>query len=417
MNKRAWIRVAGCVLLFGAALIAYPVAYHSESRLRDTAFESLAVACSLADHGTFADPFYALKTGPTAHLAPAYPAFLGMLVYHFGDGPRGAFALQWCATVFMGLQLALFPWAALRMGMGYAAGFLAACLWLAAGIPKFDLGESTPYGALLLLLACLSFPRDGGAERGAVSVLAGILWGISWLLNPAGILVLAAWLAWMYFSRRLSGRRVALTLLVPLAVVAPWMVRNRVALNHFVFVRDNLGLELAVSNTDCANWSFEISRSTGCFEALHPNISLPEAQKLLAVGEVEYNRRRMQEALHWIGANPKRFGELTAQRFAVFWLPSLGHFPWEQKEDVPRRRFLISALTVASIPGLVLLWLRQRLAALWCLAWLVLFPPVYYVTQYIERYRNPILWVTFLPAAYFLVEVTRLMFREQAAGA
>jgi hypothetical protein len=73
MNRKKLLPVGGCLLLFAAAVIAYPVGYHPESILKDTGYESLAVACSLAEHGTFADPYFPLKTGPTALIPPAVP--------------------------------------------------------------------------------------------------------------------------------------------------------------------------------------------------------------------------------------------------------------------------------------------------------------------------------------------------------
>ena len=417
MNRQKLLPVAGCLLLFVLAVMAYPVGYHPESRLRDTGYESLAVADSLAEHGTFADPYYPLKTGPTALIPPAYPAFLGLLIHWFGAGPRGAFALQWCATLFMALQIALFPWAARRLGMGYAAGFVAGCLWLAAGIPKFDLWDATPYGLVTLLLACVSSPSGPGEPSQRRMVLSGMLWGVSLLFNPAGIVVLGALLAWLYFSRRAAGRGILTLALVPLAVVAPWIVRDYVELHHIIFVRDNLGLQLAISNNDCASYSFELDRYTRCFAPQHPNESLSEARKVVELGEVEYDRTRLRQAVEWSAGHPRRFLQLTAERFETFWIPRLIRYPWEQSGDVPRRRLLVSVLTVLSLPGLFLLWRSERPAAVACLLWLVLFPPVYYLTGYQERFRNPILWATFLPASWLLVEGARRFLQKPAASA
>jgi hypothetical protein len=417
MKKEKLLPVAGCLLLFAAAVIAYPVGYHPESILHDTGFESLAVACSLAEHGTFADPYFPLKTGATALIPPAYPAFLSLLIRQFGEGPRGAFALQWCATVFMALQIALFPWAARRLGMGYTAGFVAGCLWLLAGIPKFDLWDATPYGLLALLLAALSLPSGSGEPTQGRMALTGALWGVSLLSNPAGVVVLAALVAWLYFSGRVAGRKLLTLALVPLAVVAPWVARNYAALHHLVFIRDNLGLQLAISNNDCASYSFELDRYTRCFAPRHPNESLPEAKRVVALGEVDYDRARLREAVDWSAAHPRRFVRLTWERFEAFWLPWTVRYPWERPEDLPRRRLLVSVLTLLSIPGLILLWKRERRSAVICLLWLAFFPPVYYVTGYQERFRNPILWATFLPASYFLVATAQRVLQKGEVAA
>jgi len=315
----------------------------------------------------------------------------------------------------MALQIALFPWAARRLGMGYTAGFVAGCLWLATGIPKFDVWDATPYGLLALLLAALSLPADPRDSSVARMVGSGLLWGVSLLFNPAGAVVLAALVAWLHFGRRAGGRSLAALALVPLAVVAPWVARDYRALHHWIFIRDNLGLQLAISNNDCASFSFDLDRYTNCFAPRHPNESLAEAQRVVALGEVEYDRARLGEALAWSAAHPARFWRLTVERFGAFWIPWTVRYPWEQAEDVPRRRLLVSVLTLLGLPGLILLWKRERQGAVACLLWLVFFPPVYYLTGYQERFRNPILWATFLPAAYLLVATARRIVRTKPA--
>ena len=415
MNRQKLLPAAGCLLLFAFGVIAHPVGYHSESILKDTGYESLAVACSLAERGSFADPYYPLKTGPTALIPPAYPAYLSLLIRWFGEGPQGAFALQWSATVFMALQIALFPWAARRLGMGYVAGFLAGCLWILAGIPKFDVWDATPYGLLTLLLAALSTPQGAGEISIRRAVFTGLLWGVSLLFNPAGIVVLAALLGWVFFSGRLTGRKWLTLAAVPIVVVTPWVARDYAALHRLIFIRDNLGLQLAISNNDCASYSFELDRYTRCFAPRHPNESLAEAKRVAAMGEVEYDRARLRESLDWSAKHLGRFLALTWERFKAFWIPSVVRYPWEHAEDVPRRRLLVSVLTLLSLPGLILLWRCKRPAAIACLLWLVFFPPVYYLTSYQERFRNPILWATFLPASWLLVEAARRFVGKPAA--
>src|SRR5258707_8832469 len=46
--------------------------------------ESLNLARSLASHGTFADPYHAMPTGYSAHLAPLYPLLLAAVLRLFG---------------------------------------------------------------------------------------------------------------------------------------------------------------------------------------------------------------------------------------------------------------------------------------------------------------------------------------------
>ena len=59
-------------------------------------------------------------------------------------------------------------------------------------------------------------------------------------------------------------------------------------------------------------------------------------------------------------------------------------------------RLAIYVMTLLSVAGLFILFRRDSLSAIVCLACLGLFPLVYYIVQYEYRYRYPILWLTFL---------------------
>ncbi len=187
-------------------------------------------------------------------------------------------------------------------------------------------------------------------------------------------------------------------------IVAPWLIRNYLVFHRVIPVRDNFGLELAVSNNDCARFGIQRNFETGCFQKEHPNANLDEAKKVLALGEPKYNDARMREALRWIVGNPARFAKLSAMRFVVFW------FPTETTSFfVPGRvleRFTIYVMTLLSLPALFMLHRRNRQSAAVCISCLGLLPLVYYLVQYEYRYRYPILWVTFLlgalPITYFL---------------
>src|SRR5512146_619934 len=80
----------GNLFLSGWIFLAYVFAhfktYQPNENLLNSALESLGIAHSLATTGRFADPFYSMPTGPTAHLAPLYPAILGLILYIWGEG-------------------------------------------------------------------------------------------------------------------------------------------------------------------------------------------------------------------------------------------------------------------------------------------------------------------------------------------
>lgn len=163
-------------------------------------------------------------------------------------------------------------------------------------------------------------------------------------------------------------------------------------------------IEMAVSNRPCAAALFDTNQDNGCFAESHPNVSFPEALKVREMGEIEYNRLRMQEALDWIRASPLAFANLSFQRFEAFWFPPVSEHPGN---GVILRPFVLHCFTLLSIPGLFFMWRNARFSTYVAGPWLVFFPLTYYFFQFLIRFRYPILWATFVPGSYFIVELVQ----------
>ena len=171
-------------------------------------------------------------------------------------------------------------------------------------------------------------------------------------------------------------------------------------------MRDDFGLELAVSNNDCAHFAIRINLDSGCFDSEHPNGSLAEAMKVAQMGEAHYNDQRLHEASGWIKNHRTRFMQLTGMRLIAFWLPTETGTIHYAGTGRRLERSLIYLMTLMSIAGVWILYRQDRKSGYICLSCLVLYPLVYYIVQFIDRYRYPILWLTFLlgslPIARFL---------------
>ncbi|HVO82435.1 MAG TPA: hypothetical protein VMT28_17025 [Terriglobales bacterium] len=381
--------------------------YHPRYRNHDInvrGFESSALARSIAEGRGFSDPFQTLPTGPSAHLAPLYPAYLALILTLFGNGPMAGDVLVWASLLTLAIQLMLFPTLAKHLGLGFWAGVVAAMAWIAAGIPPIFFGESTLVAVLVICAALLMKRSLSGEMPGKQLLLSGVVWGALLLLQPVVIVVLAVWLLLLCFrSQNLRRQAIALGAL-PLLIVAPWITRNFVVFHRPIFIRDNLGLELAVSNNPCASPLFAVNDHDGCFASMHPNENYDEALKVREMGEAEYNRARLGEAMAWIRANPLQFAELSGQRFEAFWVPTRAA---NNNNGTIWRPAVLHLFTLLSIPGLFLMWRSARPGAYVVLLWLGLFPPIYYFIQYMDRYRYPIFWATFLAGSYFIVELVR----------
>ena len=116
LQKHRFVAPLIAVLIFGATLYCYyeptlsPQVWSSfPHRLCGTGYESLQLACSLAEKGTFSDPFQVAPTGPSAHLTPLFPFIVSGLIRWFGENTYAGLVLAWAAIGILALQLALLP--------------------------------------------------------------------------------------------------------------------------------------------------------------------------------------------------------------------------------------------------------------------------------------------------------------------
>ncbi len=216
-------------------------------------------------------------------------------------------------------------------------------------------------------------------------------------------------------ARRASFIRWACCIgIIPALMVAPWIVRNYSVFRAFIPVRDNFGMELAVSYNDCAVFGIRLGEQTGCTQRQHPNGSLDQAQQVLRMGEANYNRFRLHQAFQWIADHPQRSLGLWVQRVIAFWFPSDAGRPLDEVVKPGKRvqHAVIYVLTLLSLPGIAALARRNRFSAALFGIWLLLYPAVYYVIQYEDRYRMPILWMTFLLGAFGGMSLLEHMLRK-----
>jgi hypothetical protein len=398
-----------CLLLFVAALSRYWVYDWTETVPHHP--ESFRLARSIAEKGQFANPFAALDTGPSAHMGPMFPAIVALLIRVLGDGNTGMYAIKFAATIVLAAQLALFPVFSRALGMGKLNGIIAACIWIAAKVGIAAAGTHQPvpmfgwesfYAAILLAIATCSFRRylDSSASGSSrLSWLLGCSMGVSMLASPTVGSIFIGFLGLVFWRDRLAifQRSNLLLIMLPAVIVAPWIIRNFLVFDRLILVRDNLGMELSISNNDCAMFGIAQNIESGCFDKVHPNVNIEEARKVLAYGEPKYNDLKLREALYWIKTHPARFFRLSALRVAAFWMPPATGGPFSLRGSGRRlERTTIYVMTLLSAAGLFILYRRDGLSASLCVIGLGFFPLVYYIVQYEWRYRYTILWVTFL---------------------
>ena len=364
----------------------------------DTYIEATHLALSLATGEGFQNPFALEETGPTAHVAPGYPFLYAGVLRVFGTGPIAAWAVRLLTIGANALMWSLMVVFARVWKLPDRVGLIAAGVGGALPIPGSCFKwESVLAGLVLVGCACFAARCLSNPRSSRPWIESGLLWGVGFLITPV---FLSTWLGWLlltvYFVKKPRGP-IAFLAILPLAVIAPWIARNDQVFHTFVLIRDNLGIELASSNSDCATaWAKRNARS-GCLALTHPSVNPDLLHRLRQAGEISFNAEQMKRALAWIETNPARFAELSAQRLLWFWLPPADR---EEGTFAALNALLVGALTLLSLPGLWMLCRKHPRCGLFCASVLLLYPLVYYFLQLDLRYRYPILWITVLGVAW-----------------
>lgn len=389
MNLR-FLVFAGVFLLAGAVRI---VRYHTVSSLcvssinRDN--EISYIAKSIASAGEFANP-YGPPTGPTAHHAPVFPWMVSLL-YRLPPPAYSAariglnifFSSLACAAVFLtGFALRFPP------GVSLFSALLVAVL------PQTLLVEmcNDQEASLIAALTTAAIGITAIWIRGPRSklLLLGFSWGLVLLAAPVLVPIYAIVVLVALVKQRPHIRALGMVL-ATCAVLMPWIIRNRIVLGEWFFVRDTLGLELRVSNADNALADANLNSETGAMQNYHPFFNAQLREQIRREGEPKVYSRLTADAIHWIKLHPGEFARLTAQHAENFWLP-VG--------TKGRQALWRAGCWLLATAGMIFLWKQQTLSAIWLLSLVVLYPLPYYFMQSFARYAYPVDWAVTLLAVY-----------------
>ena len=368
------------------------------------------VAISLATTSTFANPYH-IPTGQTAHVAPIYPFLLSIIYAIFGTGLGGEWAEQAFNVFAAAAVFGMLPFFSLQMLGEKLPGIIAGAV--SAVSPAAFLvetqGKEAPFASFvfLLIIFASAWIWRWGAFFPAPAVWYGLLWAVGLLTYPGFLFVMFGMLAMACIFAKPMERRyrysfVGIVIMTCAVGLLPWIMRNYHVFGEIFFVRDNLGLELALSNHDQARISMDDNAQSGAFRR-HPWASKDEALRLKELGEYRYHQVRKEEARKWMKTHPVAFAKLTAGRIVNYW------FPFRAK----RFQFVIvSFLNVAALVGLILLYPRNpRLAKAVGAVWLLYSIPYWFI-QGDLRYSYPIAWSNALMAGLALTTVVRRLTAE-----
>lgn len=361
-------------LIFAVALVvrllAVPIAIHEQPFLKN---EPSHIAAHLVAGEGFASPYERTPIAPTAQQPPLYPFYLALVFRLLGSFSRASLIFLLLANSVMGASLTLLIYKVGRRWFHLNSAIIAA--WACALLPWLVASElvisNYLFSTAFVLAWLLWLPKHEGitARKGAAF---GIALGLGMLLNP----MLA--LLWPASWRWLMRKRVAAFSLAGMALmVSPWLIRNYRSMGHvYPGLRDNLGMELYIGNHAkmndppvlCYSWLCQGTENYSDYPGNDPRL-------FSELGEQQFMRRELRQALSFIRADLAGFLIRSAKRAGSFWLLPI---PW----------LYLPLLLLAFIT------LRRSRSELcgFCACLFLLYPLVFYVTQteWLVNYRHPI---------------------------
>jgi hypothetical protein len=296
--------------------------------------ESYHVAMSLAATGRFADPFgYPIPypSGPTAHvgmLTPLPSAFVYRLFG--GDSPYAEFTLYCWAAFLVCLSIWLCWRLAVVLDAPRAARLAAVAVAALAPLQfRLEMSENRDWeinlATVVLIWILLKLAEsDINVLRRRSLVLIGASTGFLFILNSASGLA-AILSAALFHKLRVPPRQWWIApifmVLVAGSLAGFWAERNIRELGAPIFLRDNLGLELALSNHSGALHAADPNAAyLGRANEIHPMLMVPGELDAKG-GEVAYYHALGQQVRDWIAAHPWEFLHLCGRRLIEFFLP------------------------------------------------------------------------------------------------
>lgn len=365
------------------------------------------LARSIASGQGFSSPTD-VPTGPSAWAPPVYPYVLAGVFKLFGIYTA---ASAWVILTFNSIFAALTCLPLYRIAeKTYGIGVARATAWAWAVFPYFLYWPTrvvweTSLTTFLLSLALLLTlgMADQSPPLPRTWIVFGALWGLIILTNTAVASLMLCCLIWLWFlaphgSRRWSG--LILCTLTATLLVTPWLVRNYHEFGRFLFVRDNLPLEMYESNN---------AGSEGLWtRGEHPGNDPDAMRRFQELGEVGFMDQKKAEVRQFIREHPGRFFWFTVKRAVYFWIAP------PQATIVGGYDLMISRhinFLLAAIFAFAGLWLtiRNRVPGRFLLAcFLLIYPLPYYLVNPFPRYKHPIEPVMLMLIVYLFSESRKI---------
>ncbi|HZQ70259.1 MAG TPA: glycosyltransferase family 39 protein [Terriglobales bacterium] len=364
------------------------------------------IARSLATGQGFSSPTD-LPSGPSAWAPPLYPFVLAGIFKLFGIYSNTS---AWMILAFNSLFAALtcLPLYEIAERM-YGPGVARASAWTWALFPyaiywPVRVVWETSLSAFLLCLALAWTLRMTGRHGSRQNwILFGVLWGVIALTNTA-LLSMAPfcclWLLWRSPRRSRGLAGVILSGIVALAVISPWLVRNYRVFGSFVFIRDNLPLEMHMANNE---------RFTGLWTRdEHPGNDPGAMREFQQLGEFEFMQQKQREFRAFVREHPQQFIRFSLERAAYFWIGTPQAAIVNGYDFIVFRHTTFFLATAFAFAGLALTFCNRVQGGFLLACFLLIYPVPYYLVNPFPRYKHPIEPEMLLLIVYLLYESRKI---------
>ena len=327
--------------------------------------EAHNIAVALASGRGFADAFH-VGDGPTDHLMPTTPVWGGAIYSLFGiNSPLSEFILWTAATGLVVGSYLIYYRAFARTGTPRWARLAA--FWFLCLAPTYVQQESSDYrvweGALAAFLCALFLDRllallhVSKVRTADILVMALLAAATFFTKPPAGLGLYVA--SGLFCILNLRNRQfVTAAVAAPIALalfLVPWALRNEAVMGQYMPMRDNAGLELALSQYDGALAPTDgRERRLARYEAIHPMGSGSGSAQYASMGEVQYYKMLGRETKQWMRTHPPQVAEIIAMHLGQIVAPPTWLFRlWGNGTLATLRSLCASFAGILGIAGLL----------------------------------------------------------------
>ncbi len=361
------------------------------------------IARSLALGQGFGSPTD-LPSGPSAWAPPVYPYILAGVFKAFGIY---SYASAWVILAFNSIFGALTCITIHKIGERiYDAKIARAAAWTWALFPYMIYWSvrvvwETSLSTFLLTLALLLTLRMADVPpRTRAWAGFGLLWGGIALINTALLSMLPFLLLWLLYRShqrlRLFAGMCVCSLVIP-ATISPWLARNYSAFGKFIFIRDNLPLELEVANNQASDGLWTRHE--------HPGNDPQSMRRFEELGELRFMEEKQQEFRQFVREHPGQFAGFTLKRALYFWIGTPQNATFGGHNFVPLRHLSFFVPSTLAFIGLWLSWRKRKFGMFLFACFLIVYPLPYYLVNPFPRYKHPIEPVMLLLIVYAIWEI------------